>query len=196
MPRRLHPAVVLIAAALAAPAWASSHHRDRGGVDDAEGAYAVVFPLSRAEPAPRLTPGALDPRVNDRNIHQTICVPGWSRAARPPESLTEGIKRERIAAYGDADRRMRDYELDHLVPLELGGAGADARNLWPQPHHVAGGWGSYAKDRLEDRLHAMVCHDRLPLSEARRAIAGDWIAAYTRYIGPTPAASRRHRSGD
>jgi hypothetical protein len=33
-----------------------------------------------------------------------------------------------------------DYELDHLVPLEVGGAPSTATNLWPEPNsHPAPG---------------------------------------------------------
>jgi hypothetical protein len=38
------------------------------------------------------------------------------------------------------------------------------------------------KDRLEDRLHELVCAGRLSLPEAQKAIATDWIVAYRRYV--------------
>jgi len=46
------------------------------------------------------------------------------------------------------DRTMRDYEEDHLVPLEVGGNPHDPRNLWPEPLH--GPWNARMKDRLEN----------------------------------------------
>lgn len=164
-----------------------------GGVPRAEGAYAADFPASLAEPNARMTPGAINPAVTQANIHSTICVKGYTRAIRPDERYTERLKRRQIAAYGYSDRRLRDFEEDHLVSLELGGAPTDHRNLWPQPHHVAGGWGSYAKDRLENRLNHLVCRGRLPLAEAQSLIAHDWIAAYKRFIGLTPNGTRQHR---
>jgi hypothetical protein len=57
----------------------------------------------------------------------------------------------------------------------------DPRNLWPEPHRAAGGWGSRRKDYLENVLHRLVCAGRLLLDTARQAIAQDWIAAYQRY---------------
>jgi hypothetical protein len=170
---------------LGASAALAHRHHDRGGVR-AAGRYAVVFGLKAALPNRRLTPGALNPSVDQGDIRRTICVPGYSRSIRPPEAYTERLKRLGIRRYGYRDRRLRDYEEDHLVSLELGGSPANPRNLWPEPHHVIGGWGSYSKDRLEDRLHAMVCRGRLPLAIAQRDIARDWIAAYREYIGPTP----------
>lgn len=175
-----------------APALAH-RHRDLGGIADADGRYSVVFGLDQAVPNRRLTPGALNPAVTQNTIRQTICARGYSKSIRPPEQYTERLKRRGVRQYGYADLRLRDYEEDHLVSLELGGSPTSPRNLWPQPHHVIGGWGSYAKDRLEDRLHTLVCRRRLPLEEAQRAIATDWIAAYRRYVGPTPSPGRRHR---
>ena len=158
--------------------------------------YAVVFGLNQAQPDPRITPGALNPAVRQDNIHETICIRGYSRSIRPSENYTERLKRLGIRRYGYGDRQLRDYEEDHLVSLELGGSPTDPRNLWPEPHHVIGGWGSYAKDRLENRLHGLVCRGRVPLAQAQRAIASDWIAAYRRYVGPNPFPARRYRRVD
>ncbi len=169
------------------------YHHDRGGVGQAEGRYGVVFSLDEARPNPRLTPGALNPAVDPDNLRDTICVRGYSRASRPPEEYTERLKRLGIRRYGYSDRRLRDYEEDHLVSLEIGGSPRSPRNLWPEPRHVVGGWGSYAKDRLEDRLHRLVCRGRVSLARAQREIASNWIAAYRRYVGPDPYPRRRHR---
>ncbi len=121
---------------------------DRGGVSSAQGRYGAVFSLDEARPSPRITPGALNPAVNQSSIGQTICAPGYSRSIRPPERYTERLKLLGIRQYGYSDLRLRDYEEDHLISLELGGSPTAPQNLWPEPHHVTGGWGSYAKDRL------------------------------------------------
>lgn len=162
----------------------------------ADGRYSVVFSLDQARPDPRITPGAINRAVDQANIGETICVRGYSRSIRPPEEYTERLKHLGIRQYGYSDRRLRDYEEDHLISLALGGSPTDPHNLWPEPHHVIGGWGSYTKDRLEDRLHRLVCQRRVPLVQAQRDIAGDWIAAYKRYIGPNPSPGRRHRPVD
>jgi hypothetical protein len=60
----------------------------------------------------------------------------------------------------------RDYELDHIVPLDLGGAPLDLRNLMLQPWAVA------------CNAHMKVCADDLTLKGAQREIATDWRAAY------------------
>lgn len=91
---------------------------------------------------------------------------------RPPEYVTETEKRASMAAYGDHGPLDR-YEYDHLVPLELGGAPNDPRNLWPEP-----GASPNPKDELEDRLRALVCEGRLGLDAAQKEIAADWVRAY------------------
>ena len=85
---------------------------------------------------------------------------------------------------GYENRRMRDYEEDHLVPLSLGGAPDDERNLWPEPRKSADGWDADRKDELELALNRLVCAGRLPLATAQEAIARDWTAAYRHYLGP------------
>jgi hypothetical protein len=137
-------------------------------------------------PNPELTPGAINPDVTQQTIETTICVRGWTRLVRPPESYTEELKHEQIDQYGYRDRRLSHYEEDHLIPLDLGGAPRDPRNLWPEPHRAEGDWGSYAKDRLESRLNDLVCGGELPLDAARAAIATNWVDAYRKYIGPVP----------
>ncbi len=77
---------------------------------------------------------------------------------------------------------MWDYEEDHLIPLELGGAPADPRNLWPEKRRSVGRWTARKKDRLERVLNRMVCDGELPLGDAQAAIAEDWTGAYERFI--------------
>ena len=126
-------------------------------------------------PDPACTPGAIDPAVTQADIARTICRAGYSESVRPSESITEREKRASLKAYGDR-RPLHDYEYDHLVSLELGGAPNDARNLWPEP-----GASPNPKDSLEDRLHARVCDHQMALATAQSLIARDWVAADRRY---------------
>ena len=112
-----------------------------------------------------------------RDVESTICTSGYTETVRPPESVTEAEKRASLAAYGDGGP-LHAYEYDHLVPLELGGADNDPRNLWPEP-----GASPNPKDALEDRLRSMVCDGELTLAAARKEIAADWVSAYRRLIG-------------
>jgi hypothetical protein len=142
----------------------------------------VVAGDGRSLPDPGLTPGEVNPAITDATIDTTICVRGWTRTVRPPADYTEALKRQQIREYGYADRRLRSYEEDHLIPLDLGGSPDDPRNLWPEPRQAADGWDADRKDKLEAALARLVCEHRVPLGEAQRAIATDWIAAYRRFV--------------
>ena len=153
------------------------------------------------DPDPELTPGATNPAVTPATFRATICVAGWTATVRPPSSYTTALKREQIAAYGYSDARLADYEEDHLIPLELGGAPADPANLWPEPYAVslADGTpdGARVKDQLEDRLHDLVCTGALGLATAQREITADWVRTWlalnrggsVRTPAPTPVST-------
>src|SRR5262249_5525241 len=118
------------------------------------------------------TPGAVDPRVTQENIHQTICVPGYSKTVRPPVRMTNRIKKERMAAYGLSGQDPHAYDLDHLVSLEIGGCPDCVENLWPESW--TGPSNAHNKDAVENQLHRLVCSGKLPLAEAQHRIATDW----------------------
>jgi len=122
-------------------------------------------------PDPHCTPGAVNPAVTQATINQTICVSGYTKTIRPSESITEPEKLASMAAYGYSGRSPSDFEYDHLVSLELGGAVNDPRNLWPES-----GASPNPKDAVEDTLHRMVCDGQMPLAQAQRIIATDWLA--------------------
>jgi hypothetical protein len=138
--------------------------------------------LAQSLPNPALTPGAINPAVTQENINQTICMRGWTRTVRPPEEYTHQLKRCSIEQYGDADHRLNQYEFDHLIPLEIGGAPADPRNLWPEPMIADDGWRADDKDLLERTLNHLVCSGRLSLVDAQAAIAGNWEDAFNRFV--------------
>lgn len=134
-------------------------------------------------PDPAATPGATNPDITQATIDTTICRPGWStRSIRPPSSYTNELKRQQLADPRYTDKAPANYEEDHLIPLELGGAPRDPRNLWPETYD--GPCGALVKDKLENRLHELVCNGTLTLAEAQRAIASDWEAAYRQFVGP------------
>jgi hypothetical protein len=138
-------------------------------------------------PDRRCTPGAVNPAVTQATINRTICVPGYTDTIRPSESITEPEKLASMAAYGYSGRSPSDFEYDHLVSLELGGAVNDPRNLWPEL-----GASPNPKDSVEDALHRMVCDGQMPLAQAQHIIATDWlgwasshdVAHHSREISP------------
>lgn len=138
--------------------------------------------LPKAAPAPALpdpdrTPGAYDPAITQDNIAATICNPKFIAARKPPPSWTAAATR-RIAAVQLPDVDPGSLVLDHLVPISLGGAPKDYRNLWLQSW--AGQENAEKKDGLETLLNRMVCSGQLPLTAAQQAVAGNWIDTYRR----------------
>jgi len=123
-------------------------------------------------PDPQCTPGAIDPSVTQDNIDSTICVSGYTKTVRPTVSVTEPQKFESMKAYG-FDDSPSNYEFDHLVPLEIGGAPDDLRNLWPESHNTTPN--SYDKDGFENYLNDQVCSGKMDLKTAQNEIATDWV---------------------
>jgi hypothetical protein len=154
---------------------------------------AVSVEVRAAEELPnrQITPGAINTQVNQDNIDTTICVKGWSKTIRPPSSFTNGLKHIKLRQYGYAASDIDNFELDHLVPLSIGGAPEDPHNLWPQPH--VGQWTAKDKNALESSLHNQVCDGKVPLREAQRAMATDWIAAYEKYMSSRAKRKRAAR---
>jgi len=91
-------------------------------------------------------------------------VPGWTKKIRPPVSYTNKLKVQQMAQYGDTGSPS-DYEEDHLIPLELGRAARNRRNLWPEPRAQ-----SRVSDPLETSLKRKVCRGAMKLAKARAAI--------------------------
>ncbi|GAB3982956.1 hypothetical protein GCM10029978_088080 [Actinoallomurus acanthiterrae] len=138
-------------------------------------AYAATCSQSYLPlPDPSCQPGATNPDVTQSTINSTICVSGWTSTVRPPTSYTNPLKVKQIAEYGYSDTSTADYEEDHLIPLELGGAPKDPKNLWPEPRYDAGGSTSADKDTVENALKKKVCAGTMTLANARHIMATDW----------------------
>lgn len=115
--------------------------------------------------------GAVNPTVTQETIGSTICVPGWTATIRPPISYTAPIKRALWVKAG-SHGTLSDYELDHWVPLEVGGAPSDPKNLVLQPS--AGPDGAHAKDVVENRVHREVCAGTITLAVGEQCFLVDW----------------------
>lgn len=121
-------------------------------------------------PDPALTPGATLPVTAE-----DICVSGYSEKVR---NVPLDVKRQAYAEYGITQHAAGEFEVDHLISLELGGSNS-LKNLWPQSYHTQP-WNAHVKDALENALHEQVCTNQISLPDAQRAIATDWIGAYQR----------------
>lgn len=121
----------------------------------------------------------LNPNVTQDNIDKTICVPGWTATVRPPVAYTNSLK-YRLLDKNDISRlQIREFELDHRVPLTLGGHPRDPKNLWLQAWYSGtSGWhgetDAHVKDVLEVRLNHLVCKRKMKLIDAQTCIYNDW----------------------
>jgi len=97
--------------------------------------------------------------------------------------MSHARRDEILTRYGLPPGEHPDYEIDHLIPLCLGGSN-DPSNLWPEPRRsIEPKWNAETKDRLERMLCDMVCGGHLDIGTAQETIARDWIAAYHKYYG-------------
>ena len=127
-------------------------------------AFALLLFLTRAVLAEQPTPILPDPKLTPGDTFdvtaEDVCVPGYAKKGR---AVPAWLKRQAYAEYGITQYKTGDYEVDHLIPLSLGGSNS-IRNLWPQSTKTAP-WNSYVKDALERKLHNLVCAGQLDLED-------------------------------
>ncbi len=117
---------------------------------------------------PQCTPGAI---FADATVQQ-ICTPGYSKSVR---DVPTSVKDQVYAEYGIPSHKPGEYEVDHLISLELGGSN-DSANLWPEPAEPRPGF--HEKDKVENYLHDQVCNGAVSLHDAQVKIATDWLSVY------------------
>jgi hypothetical protein len=147
------------------------------------------------KPDPTLHPSAIDPAATKARL----CAPGFTtKSVRPPTSYTGPLKHLELGGGGrivapsgtnytvvgeQLPGQVGDYELDHLISLELGGNPERPANLWMEPYERKGsrlaplGLGAESKDVVENRLHREVCAGTISLAAAQQAIANNWMTA-------------------
>lgn len=116
------------------------------------------------------TPGDIFPNATT----DQICTPGYSRSVR---DVPISEKDQVYASYGITHHVSGQYEVDHLVSLELGGSNSIA-NLWPESASPTPGF--HEKDQVENYLHDQVCSGAISLKDAQIEIATNWLAVYNR----------------
>ena len=119
-------------------------------------------------PDPACTPGDILPEATK----DQICVSGYSSKVR---NVPDSVKNAVYAEYGITQHSPGQYEVDHLISLELGGSN-DIANLWPEPAEPRPGF--HEKDKVENYEHTQVCNGTVPLVQAQFDIATDWFKIY------------------
>ncbi len=114
------------------------------------------------------SPGDIFPEITK----EQVCKSGYAGSVR---NVPESVKNEVYAEYGITSHQPGEYEVDHIVSLELGGSN-DISNLFPEA--AAPSPGFHEKDKVENYLHDQVCSGTMNLADAQVKIATDWLAVY------------------
>lgn len=113
----------------------------------------------------------------------TICTPGVIESSLTKEricnptfrtttirNVTEAEKNQVYKEYGITSHKPGEYEIDHLISLELGGSN-DIHNLWPELGFPN------PKDKIENLCHQKVCSGQITLQQAQQQISTNWQTA-------------------
>ena len=139
-----------------------------------------VEPLELSPLPLKTNPGDITDVVTQENIHQTICIPGYTKTVRPSTSYTNSLKNQQLhSMYNYADVNPSQYEEDHIVPLAVGGNPTAEANLWPQPRNIE--WGASRKDQLEVFVHKAVCKGVITLKEGQEVFLTNWVDHYNQF---------------
>ncbi len=128
----------------------------------------VQCQVQGAFPDSNCTPGASFTGVTATEV----CTPGYAKSVR---NVPTSVKNQVYANYGIASHSLGQYEVDHFIPLELGGSN-DIANLWPEAASPQPGF--HEKDKVENYLHDQVCSGAMDLTTAENEIATNWVAVY------------------
>ena len=135
--------------------------------------------VNGALPDAACTPGAVFPDATPAEV----CVPGYTKQVR---SVSTKLRKQVYAAYAiDYPPPTGTYELDHLIPLALGGNN-EAANLFPEARDPAPGFKE--KDVVEVYLYGELCAGHVNMAAAQAQIAGNWMAVY-QALSPTDIAT-------
>jgi hypothetical protein len=93
--RHVHPLLLLLLAGCSLAATSQTHIPDH-----------------------KRTPGAINPKVTQENLHATVCMWGWSRTVRPPATYTNRFKAKQMRELG-LPGTVHNYHEDHLGAVGL-----------------------------------------------------------------------------
>ncbi len=120
------------------------------------------------------TPGDIFPNA----AAEQICKRGYSASVR---NVPSAVKRQVYEEYNIITHRRGEYEVDHLISLELGGSN-DISNLWPEAAEPRPGF--HEKDAVENYLHEQLCSGKMTLQQVQTAIANNWLDIYKQIPDP------------
>jgi hypothetical protein len=114
-------------------------------------------------PNPKLTPGRIAGRAKDRG------------------GVTLKMEKKVFSRYRLPWPRRAEFKIDHLIPLELGGADT-IDNLWPQNLRTKP-YGADRKELLTEVLLEQIRTGQITIAQAQEQIRKDWIDAFVDHLG-------------
>jgi hypothetical protein len=181
-PSETSAAVKVTCSTCPVPTVQSKASQALGPSDPSHGCTAQTqsgFPV----PDPKCTPGAINPTVTlavlKNAAFRTACV---RNCATKEDDKNVTYSQYAIPHPANNDGATQVCELDHLVPLELGGADT-LDNIWPQcgPNQKPLAQRFFKeKDKVEDFLAEQVKAGKMDMKTAQTGIATDW----TQFLGP------------
>ena len=127
--------------------------------------------INSALPDSACSPGAV--LTNDI---KKICVVGYTTTVR---NVSTATKKKVFQEYNLPWSIHSNYEVDHIISLELGGSN-DISNLYPESYLISNG--ARVKDKLENYLHKQVCNGTITVTEAQKEISTNWLQYYNQYF--------------
>lgn len=125
-------------------------------------------------PDPACSPGAV--LTTDTSV---ICVSGYTQTVR---NVSDSVRQQVFAEYGISYSLHSNYEVDHIISLELGGSN-DISNLYPESYTIQ--YGAHVKDGFENHLHSLVCSGQMSIAVAQQQISTNWLKYYLAWKGGT-----------
>jgi hypothetical protein len=133
--------------------------------------------VSAQLPDSRKSPG--DTATSKR---EQVCASDFAASIKPVPGWASN---RALAGYGIRPETFSS-ELDHVVPLVLGGSNSPD-NLYP--FHPNGAFTLVAKQTLAAKLRDLVCAGNMSLKEAQNAFRKDWTKEYQRLMNVQIAAN-------
>ena len=104
-----------------------------------------------------------------------------ARKDKDRRGVTEALERKVFDRYGIPWSRRAEFKIDHLIPVELGGADS-IDNLWPQSLRIRP-YGAERKEFLTQHLLARIAAGKMTLAQAQEEISEDWISCFVDHLG-------------
>jgi hypothetical protein len=121
-------------------------------------------------------------RAGDDMLPNRKLTPGKvARRDKDRHGVTEPMERKVFERYRIPWSRRPEFKIDHLIPVELGGADT-IDNLWPQSLSIKP-YGAERKELLTQRLLARIATGKMTLAKAQEEISEDWISCFVDHFG-------------